>query len=75
MPLIQIPLMAAQAMDMNNSTVSGNIHAIVKLLDQGGVHDLADPSFDDSGSSDLSEYIVLIHGDLGTGEQIQGVQI
>ena len=75
MPLIQIPLMAAQAMDMNNSTVSGNIHAIVKLLDQGGVHDPADPSFDDSGSPDLSEYVVLIHGDLGTGEQIQGVQI
>ncbi|KAF8415907.1 hypothetical protein L210DRAFT_962448 [Boletus edulis BED1] len=57
-------------MDINNSTVSGNIQAIVKLLVQGGVCDPTNSLFQVSGSPDLSEYVVLVHGDLGTGERL-----
>ncbi|KAI6111301.1 hypothetical protein F5141DRAFT_1003488 [Pisolithus sp. B1] len=40
-PLIKTNLTAAWAMDVNNSTVSRNIHAIVDLLHQGGIYDPA----------------------------------
>jgi hypothetical protein len=35
-PLIKTPITAARAMDVNNSTVSGNIRAVEELLAQGG---------------------------------------
>ncbi|KAI5982402.1 hypothetical protein EDD15DRAFT_2144998, partial [Pisolithus albus] len=38
-PLIKTDLVAARAMDVNNSTISGNIRAVVDLLRQGGIHD------------------------------------
>ena len=62
-------------MDINNSTVSGNIHAVVDLLAQGGIYDPVAPHFKESGSPDLSLYVVLVHGDLGTGEHLQTAQI
>ena len=34
-PLIKTPIYAARAMDVNNSTVSGNIRAVIDLLQQG----------------------------------------
>lgn len=74
-PLLETPLTPARAMDINNSTVSGNIRAVVDLLAQGGVYDPNDVHFEDSGSPDLTPYVVLIHGDLGTGERLQAVQI
>ncbi|KAI6002201.1 hypothetical protein F5J12DRAFT_723243, partial [Pisolithus orientalis] len=40
-PTVKMPIFAAQAMDVNNLTVSGNIQAIVDLLKQGGVEDPA----------------------------------
>ncbi|EGO02584.1 hypothetical protein SERLA73DRAFT_70088 [Serpula lacrymans var. lacrymans S7.3] len=69
--VVTTPIVAMKAMDVNNSTVSGNIFAVVELMSQGG--------FDESGSIenedlDLSPYIVLFHGDLGTGERLQAVQ-
>ena len=74
-PLLKTPLTPACAMDINNSTVSGNICAVVDLLAQGGVYSRDDTYFEDSGSPDLTPYVVLIHGDLGTGERLQAVQI
>jgi len=71
-PLVQTPLTAARAMDINNSTVSRNIQAVVSLLAQGGVHDPADTNFD---GPDISQHVVLFHGDLGTGERLQAAQI
>lgn len=63
-PLVKTPIFAARAMDVNNSTVSGNIQAVTDLLAQGGI-----------GDPDVSEYVILIHGDLGTGEQLQAAQL
>lgn len=63
-PLVKTPIFAARAMDVNNSTVSGNIQAVTDLLAQGGI-----------GDPDVSEYVILIHGDLGTGERLQAAQL
>ncbi|KAG2053043.1 hypothetical protein BDR06DRAFT_1054969 [Suillus hirtellus] len=71
-PLVQTPLTAARAMDINNSTVTGNIQAVVSLLAQGGVHDPADTNLN---SPDISQHVVLFHGDLGTGERLQAAQL
>ncbi|KAF8121569.1 hypothetical protein EV363DRAFT_1457439 [Boletus edulis] len=72
-PLTKTPIFATRAMDVNNSTVNGNIHAVNLLLEQGGV---TDPSMqsEETDSPDLSEYVVFMHGDLGTGERLQSAQ-
>ncbi|KAI6037240.1 hypothetical protein PISMIDRAFT_635004 [Pisolithus microcarpus 441] len=76
-PTVKTPIYAAHAMDINNSTVSGNIQAVIELLAQGGI---ADPTTVleesvDSDSPDISEYVILVHGDLGTGERLQATQL
>ncbi|KAG2120928.1 uncharacterized protein F5147DRAFT_766804 [Suillus discolor] len=58
-PLVKTSITAARAMDINNSTVSGNIHAVVELLAQGGVHDPTDTNIPDNPN--ISQYIILIH--------------
>ena len=68
-PVVKTPLFAACAMDLTNSTVSGNIQSIVELLRQGGIEN--PDECEDPEMPDVSEYIVLFHGDLGTGERIQ----
>ncbi|KAG1836731.1 hypothetical protein DFJ58DRAFT_719029 [Suillus subalutaceus] len=70
-PVIKTPIIATSAMDVSNSTVTGNIQSVVNLLEQGGIGDPA--AVDDPGMPDISEYIVLFHGDLGTGERLQKV--
>ncbi|KAI9459621.1 hypothetical protein HD554DRAFT_2206979 [Boletus coccyginus] len=40
-PLVKKPIFAAQSMDINNSTVSKNIWAIVELLKQGEIYEPA----------------------------------
>lgn len=63
----QVP---AKAMELNNSTVDGNIDALVDLLRQGGV---LDP--DDHVDQDAAEVVIIIHGDLATGKRIQTARI
>jgi len=60
----------ARAMDINQSRVSGNIQAISALLTQGGVGDPEDNAPEGSDVVDVSPYVVLIHGDLGTAERV-----
>ncbi|KAI6095346.1 hypothetical protein F5141DRAFT_1068476 [Pisolithus sp. B1] len=76
-PTVKTPIYAAHAMDINNSTVSGNIQVVTELLAQGG---LADPMAMleenmDFNSPNISEYVILVHGDLGTGEWLQAAQL
>ncbi|KAG2737365.1 hypothetical protein P692DRAFT_20823803 [Suillus brevipes Sb2] len=71
-PITRMPIVATSAMDISNSTVTGNIQSIVNLLQQGGIEDPA--VVDDPGMPDISEYVVLFHGDLGTGERLQSAQ-
>lgn len=73
---VKTPIFAARAMDINNSTVSGNIQAVMELLEQGGVEDPAVTSEATvSDSPDISKFVVLVHGDLGTGERLQAAQL
>ncbi|KIK82496.1 hypothetical protein PAXRUDRAFT_153718 [Paxillus rubicundulus Ve08.2h10] len=60
-------------MDINNLTVSGNIWAVVDLLAQGGIDDPGNTRA--LGTQDVSLYVVLVHGDLGTGERLQAAQL
>ena len=62
-------------MEANNSTTSGNLQALDQLLEQGGIYDpglLEEESY--NPDNDVSEYVVLFHGDLGTGIQIKAAQ-
>ncbi|KAI6165584.1 hypothetical protein EDD17DRAFT_1774717 [Pisolithus thermaeus] len=78
-PLVKTPIFAAQAMDINNSTVSGNIEAVIALLGQGGIRDPAVISEENHDNDvdllDVSEYVILIHGNLSTGEWLQAAQL
>ncbi|KAG1793671.1 uncharacterized protein HD556DRAFT_1432208 [Suillus plorans] len=65
-PLVKMSITAACAMDINNSTISGNICAVMELLAQGGVHDPTDTNILDNPN--ISQYVIFIHSDLGTGE-------
>lgn len=65
-------------MDINQSKVSGNIKAIANLLAQGGVGDPAKAKMAlewELECIDINEYVALVHGDLGTGEQISSLLI
>ncbi|KAI6119144.1 hypothetical protein EDD16DRAFT_1519546 [Pisolithus croceorrhizus] len=69
-PLVKMPIFAARAMDINNSTVSGNIEAVNALLRQGGIEDpvvMLEANYSsDVDLLDASQHVILIHGDLGT---------
>ncbi|KAI5980763.1 hypothetical protein EDD15DRAFT_2381285 [Pisolithus albus] len=74
-PLIKTEIVPARAMDVNNSTVSGNIHAVIDLLAQGGIYNPTEASARKYDTPDISEHVVLVHGDLGTGERLQAAQL
>ncbi|KAG1766500.1 hypothetical protein EV702DRAFT_945987, partial [Suillus placidus] len=67
-PIVKTPTMAASAMDVSNSTVAGNIQSVINLLEQGGI--VEPDSFDDPEIPNISEYVIMFHGDLGTGERL-----
>ncbi|KAM6491602.1 hypothetical protein JOM56_012994 [Amanita muscaria] len=74
-PVAKTDILPAYAMEVNNSTVSGNIQAIDSLLEQGGILNPDEiPDEDYSPDLDVSDYIVLFHGDLGTGKRIQSIR-
>ncbi|KAG2128116.1 hypothetical protein BD769DRAFT_1628136 [Suillus cothurnatus] len=73
-PVIKTPILAARAMHVCNSTVSGNIRSVVKLLQQGGIDDPEEIVDSDMDTPDMSEHVILFHGDLGTGERLLAAQ-
>ena len=68
-PLEKTRTIPARAMEVQNSTVSGNIEAVTNLLTQGRVGDSSEFE-DEEAIEDVSEYVVLFHGDLGSGERL-----
>ncbi|KAG2030607.1 hypothetical protein BDR03DRAFT_936609 [Suillus americanus] len=68
-PMTKTPILASRTMDISNSTVAGNIDSVLELLKQGGIKDPAE--CDPPQALDVSDYVVLLHGDLGTGEHLQ----
>jgi hypothetical protein len=59
-------------MDINQSKVSGNIQAIVDLMNQGGIGNNSLSEWDCS-NIDVSEHVVLFFGDLGTVERMEAL--
>jgi hypothetical protein len=66
-PATRTKITPVQSMDISNSTVEGNISTIEKLLEQTGLAQLEA----DHQTVDIDPYIIMFHGDLGTGERIQ----
>ncbi|KAG1846521.1 hypothetical protein C8R48DRAFT_616294, partial [Suillus tomentosus] len=73
-PVIKTPILAARAMHVCNSTASGNIRSVVELLQQGGIKDPVEIDNPDTDMPDMSEYVILFHGDFGTGEHLLAAQ-
>lgn len=67
----QIP---CRAMNIKESTADGNIEVMECLLHQGGIGDPADANFDGLNDVDMSEFVLLIHGDLLTKERLDSVR-
>ncbi|KAG2344671.1 hypothetical protein BDR05DRAFT_975433 [Suillus weaverae] len=73
-PVIKTPILAARAMHICNSTVSGNICSVDELLQQGGIQDPIEIDDLDMDMPYMSEYVMLFHGNLGTGEHLLAAQ-
>ncbi|KAG1894328.1 uncharacterized protein F5891DRAFT_961711, partial [Suillus fuscotomentosus] len=67
----QIP---CRAMDIKQSTTDGNVEVLDNLFRQGGIGDPRDSGFDVEHDVDMSEHIMLIHGDLLTKERLDTVR-
>ncbi|KAG1859548.1 hypothetical protein DFJ58DRAFT_726268 [Suillus subalutaceus] len=77
--VLQIPLqktnqIPCQVMKIKQSTTDGNMEVMENLLKQGGIGDPKDDSFDPVHDVDMSEYVLFIHDDLLTKEQLDTVR-
>ncbi|OJT02517.1 hypothetical protein TRAPUB_6934 [Trametes pubescens] len=73
-PITKLQQQPLRAMDISLSTISGNMEALTGLYAQGGVgNPHEDPSRPNEAVVDLSEYVTLIHGDLGSYEKVLSV--
>ncbi|KAI0085494.1 hypothetical protein BDY19DRAFT_996633 [Irpex rosettiformis] len=59
------------AMDIDQSTVDGQAEVLENLFMQANIGDASDTP----GVEDLTDYVILVHGDLGTGERLFGSQM
>jgi len=76
-PVVKMRHAPSRAMDINQSKVSGNIRAIVNLLDQGSVGDPTEAVHKDSEYENnlvtMLAFVILFHGDLGTFERVMSI--
>ncbi len=66
-PVKKTHYVPVKAMDINPSTVSGNIDVLYNMYAQTGVGD----SHEDPRVKDIAEYVTLVHGDLGSYEHVR----
>lgn len=74
-PIVKTVVQPMFSMEANNSMTSGNLQALDRLLEQGGIYDpdiLDEESY--NPEIDVSEHVVLFHVDLGTGIRIRTAQ-
>jgi len=74
--ILQIPItktttVPCRAMDINQSTQDGQADILDNLFMQANIGD----PHDTPGVRDIGNHVILVHGDLGTGERLQGVQM
>ncbi|KAI9434779.1 hypothetical protein H4582DRAFT_1818304, partial [Lactarius indigo] len=67
----QIPM---KSMKIKQSSVDGNVEVMESLLRQGGLGDPTEPGFNTHGNVDISEFVLLIHGDLLTKERLDTIR-
>ncbi|KAH7917046.1 hypothetical protein BV22DRAFT_1027045, partial [Leucogyrophana mollusca] len=73
-PLHKTEQIPCRAMNIKQSTTDGNTDVMDHLLRQGGLGDMHDPEFDVQNDVDISEYIILVHGDLLTKERLDSLR-
>ena len=73
-PLHQTTQIPCRSMNIKESTPDGNVEVLESLLHQGGIGEPEDGKFDSEKDVDMSEHILLIHGDLLTKERLDTVQ-
>ena len=73
-PLHQTTQIPCRSMNIKESTPDGNVEALESLLRQGGIGEPEDNNFDLEKDVDMSEHILLVHGDLLTKERLDTVQ-
>ena len=61
-------------MNIKESTPDGNVEVLESLLCQGGIGEPEDKNFDPEKDVDMSEHVLLVHGDLLTKERLDTVQ-
>ncbi|KAJ7718514.1 hypothetical protein B0H14DRAFT_3098689 [Mycena olivaceomarginata] len=68
-PVVKMRWAPARSLDIKQSTVAGNLKVILILLEQGGVGDPTheDNSIWENDTHSMIPYVILFHGDLGTG--------
>lgn len=72
-PVRKLEYLPLRTMDLNQSTVTGNIEAIQNMFTQAGVGDPKAPeSTSRTGDApvDLTDFVSIMHGDLGTYERV-----
>jgi hypothetical protein len=74
-PIVIMHQAPALSVAINQLKVSGNISDIPDILKQGGIEDPTEKAVDKSGIKDISKYVVIFFGDLGTFEQVQSLLI
>jgi hypothetical protein len=72
-PLHKTTQIPCRAMDIKESTQDGNIEVVKTLLCRGGVGEPADKWFKEGKDIDMSEHIIVFHGDLLTKERLDSV--
>lgn len=71
-PVTETYQVPAKTMEINQSTAKGNADALNCLLDQAGVGNPKEKTH--LNHIDMTPYVLLIHGNLATLEQVQSIQ-
>ncbi|KAG1899747.1 uncharacterized protein F5891DRAFT_953413 [Suillus fuscotomentosus] len=61
------------SMNIKQSTTDGNIEVLDNLFHQGGIGDKSKVNFDAEHDVDMTEHVILVHGDLLTKEWVDSV--
>ncbi|KAG1890422.1 uncharacterized protein F5891DRAFT_965005 [Suillus fuscotomentosus] len=62
------------SMNIKQSTTDRNIEVLDNLFHQGGIRDKSEVNFDAEHDVDMTEHVILVHGDLLTKEWVDSVR-
>lgn len=72
LPIRKTEQVPVEAMKHDNSSVNGNIDAMDEMMAQAGIKRHSETDAPAAGApQNLSEYVLVVSGDLGTGEHIE----